>query len=44
MLACISADVSYGASHGIGLLHFLAGLEGTYAVALTPPNAYLQQF
>src|SRR5262249_5147832 len=27
----------YGASHGVGLLHRLAGLEGTYAVALTAP-------
>jgi len=25
----------YGTSHGVGLLHRLAGLEGTYAVALT---------
>src|SRR6059058_4903694 len=33
----------YGASHGVGLLHRLAGLEGTYAVALTAPRAYLQQ-
>src|SRR5437588_1679714 len=34
----------YGASHGVGLLHRLPGLEGTYAVALTAPHAYLQQF
>jgi hypothetical protein len=27
----------YGASHGVGLLHRLAGLEGTYAVVLTAP-------
>ena len=33
----------YGASHGVGLLHRLAGLEGTYAVATTAPGAYLQQ-
>src|SRR5204863_4123438 len=25
----------YGTSHGVGLLHRLAGLEGTYAVVLT---------
>jgi hypothetical protein len=29
----------YGTSHGVGLLHRLAGLEGTYAVALTAPGA-----
>ena len=34
----------YRASHGVGLLHRLAGLEGTYAVALTAPGTYLQQF
>jgi hypothetical protein len=34
----------YGASHGVGLLHRLAGHEGTYAVDLTAPGAYLQQF
>jgi hypothetical protein len=34
----------YGASHGVGLLHRLAGLEGTYAVALTASGRYLQQF
>jgi len=34
----------YGASHGVGLLHRLAGLEGTYAVALTAPDRHLQQF
>jgi hypothetical protein len=28
----------YGTSHGVGLLHRLAGLEGTYAVALTAPT------
>ena len=28
----------------VGLLHRLAGLEGTYAVALTAPGTYLQQF
>src|SRR5581483_7288588 len=28
----------YGASHGVGLLHRLAGLEGTYAVSLTAPT------
>src|SRR5450755_447778 len=33
----------YGASHGVGLLHRLSGLEGTYAVATTAPEAYLQQ-
>ncbi len=33
----------YGASHGVGLLHRLPGLEGTYAVALTAPGAHLQQ-
>src|SRR5206468_2213956 len=33
----------YRASHGVGLLHRLAGLEGTYAVALTAPGGYLQQ-
>ena len=33
----------YRASHGVGLLHRLAGLEGTYAVATTAPNAQLQQ-
>jgi hypothetical protein len=33
----------YGASHGVGLLHRLAGLEGTYAVALTAPVTHLQQ-
>src|SRR5205807_10335083 len=33
----------YGASHGVGLLHRLAGLEGTYAVSLTAPDPYLQQ-
>jgi hypothetical protein len=27
----------YGTSHGVGLLHRLAGLEGTHAVALTGP-------
>ena len=43
MFACISADGGR-ASHGVGLLHRLAGLEGTYAVALTAPGAYLQQF
>src|SRR4051812_45170847 len=32
----------YGTSHGVGLLHCLGGLEGTYAVALTAP-ADLQQ-
>jgi hypothetical protein len=32
----------YGTSHGVGLLHRLAGLEGTYAVALTALS-YLQQ-
>ena len=32
----------YGASHGVGLLHRLAGLEGTYAVALTATDTYLQ--
>jgi hypothetical protein len=34
----------YGASHGVGLLHRLAGLEGTYAVVSTAPDEYLQQF
>jgi hypothetical protein len=34
----------YGASHGVGLLRRLAGLEGTYAVTPTAPDAYLQQF
>jgi hypothetical protein len=34
----------YGASHGVGLLHRLAGLEETYAVSMTAPDAYLQQF
>src|SRR5437868_2447436 len=34
----------YRATHGVGLLHRLPGLEGTYAVALTAPRAYLQQF
>jgi hypothetical protein len=29
----------YGASHGVGLLHRLSGLEGTYAVATTAPDA-----
>ena len=29
----------YGASHGVGLLHRLPGLEGTYAVALTAPDS-----
>src|SRR5665811_2480421 len=33
----------YGASHGVGLLHRLPGLEGTYAVAMTAPDTYLQQ-
>jgi hypothetical protein len=33
----------YGASHGVGLLHRLPGLEGTYAVSLTAPLNYLQQ-
>ena len=33
----------YGASHGVGLLHRLAGLEGTYAVVSTAPDTYLQQ-
>jgi hypothetical protein len=33
----------YGASHGVGLLHRLPGLEGTYAVALTAPLDHLQQ-
>ena len=34
----------YSASHGVGLLQSsVAGLEGTYAVALTAPGAYLQQ-
>ena len=33
----------YGASHGVGLLHRLAGLEGTYAVSLTALDTYLQQ-
>jgi hypothetical protein len=28
----------YGTSHGVGLLHSLGGLEGTYAVALTAPG------
>ncbi len=28
----------YGASHGVGLLHRLTGLEGTYAVLLTAPT------
>ena len=28
----------YGTSHGVGLLHRLAGLEGTYAVALRRPG------
>jgi hypothetical protein len=32
----------YGTSHGVGLLHRLAGLEGTYAVALTALG-YLQR-
>ena len=27
----------YGASHGVGLLHRLPGLQGTYAVVLTAP-------
>jgi hypothetical protein len=30
----------YGTSHGVGLLHRLAGLEGTYAVALTAPALF----
>jgi hypothetical protein len=30
----------YRASHGVGLLHRLAGLEGTYAVALTAPTLF----
>src|SRR5215207_66541 len=30
----------YGTSHGVGLLHRLAGLEGTYAVALTAPGPF----
>src|ERR1700729_2985641 len=34
----------YGTSHGVGLLHRLAGLEGTYAVALTAPGTHLQHF
>src|SRR5439155_8323842 len=34
----------YGASHGVGLLHRLAGHEGTYAVTTTAPQSYLQQF
>src|SRR6516164_130934 len=33
----------YGASHGVGLLHRLPGLEGTYAVALTATTTHLQQ-
>src|SRR5437764_4036377 len=33
----------YRASHGVGLLRRLAGLEGTYAVALTAPVTHLQQ-
>ena len=30
----------YGTSHGVGLLHRLAGLEGTYAVASTVPAPF----
>lgn len=30
----------YGASHGVGLLHRLPGLEGTYAVVLTAPSTH----
>src|SRR5204863_8870452 len=30
----------YGTSHGVGLLRGLAGLEGTYAVALTAPALF----
>ncbi len=30
----------YGTSHGVGLLHRLAGLEGTYAAALTAPTLF----
>jgi hypothetical protein len=34
----------YRASHGVGLLHRLAGPEGTYAASLTAPDTHLQQF
>src|SRR5205807_8687045 len=30
----------YGTSHGVGLLHRLGGLEGTYAVASTAPALF----
>ena len=40
----MNAPLRAGASHGVGLLHRLAGPEGTYAVLLTAPDAYLQQF
>nr|WP_259315733.1 phosphoribulokinase [Capillimicrobium parvum] len=33
----------YGASHGVGLLHRLPGLEGTYAASSTAPARYLQR-
>src|SRR5450755_2322949 len=39
----VSPPTAVRASHGVGLLHRLAGLEGTYAVLLTAPDTYLQQ-